>query len=119
MSPRRVFTVTTQAVLAAAFAATAVIPAMTHQAPRDSTHLEPGEQYAGRDSLPVNVPTWTPALADRFPACVANDGRLAETVVVIDQGNDAARVSFDEAYAAVTDDEPANDVWIVGVCLVR
>lgn len=61
------------------------------------------------------APTWTRAMAARFPGCT---GRvvLADTVVVVRLSGDVERMSFDEAWGRSHNGNPADDVWVVGSC---
>jgi hypothetical protein len=73
--------------------------------------------FAEAADTATNVPSWTAELADRFPACEEQrEGVLAAAVVVVDSGADVHRMSVDQAYALNTDDERANNVWVVGAC---
>lgn len=106
--------------LAVAFALAAFVPAITHDAPEgDYQAMGPAEWLAFVESRgldePTNVPEWS-WVADDFPACSSATDVLADTVVVVDSGADARRISFDRAWDLNHDGERANDVWVVGTC---
>lgn len=66
---------------------------------------------------PTNAPAWTAEHAEQFPACEAQrEGVVAAAVVVVDSGAEVSRMSVDKAFALNTDDERANNVWVVGAC---
>lgn len=66
---------------------------------------------------PSNVPAWTGEHAEQFPSCEKHrEGVVAAAVVVVDSGADVHRMSVDKAYALNTDDERANNVWVIGSC---
>lgn len=68
-------------------------------------------------AAPTNTPTWTAEHAERFPSCQKQrEGVVAAAVVVVDSGADVRRMSVDRAYALNTDDERANNVWVIGSC---
>ena len=98
-----------------------VVPAITHDAPYANDYVAHGPVDVHRGaaiaaSKDRNVPEWTPALAQAFPGCEATaEGVLYPHVVVVDEGADAHRWTFDRAWAEATDGDHAN-VWIVGGC---
>lgn len=68
-------------------------------------------------AAPANAPSWTTQHADRFPACEEYaEGDIVAAVVVVHPNADVARMSTDAAYALNTDDERANNVWVIGSC---
>ncbi len=69
---------------------------------------------AAATDKPVNVPTWTPEYAARFPGCDRRH-RLGD-VVVVGLDNRARRVGFDRAWHLAHDRSRADDVWVVGWC---
>ena len=65
----------------------------------------------------TNVPTWTVEMAEDFPGCQRHrEGTVSAAVIVVDSGADVRRMSVDRAFALNTDDERANNVWVVGSC---
>lgn len=78
--------------------------------------VEPAEK-GDFSTQPVNSPSWSQSVAAEFPGCQKQrEGDVSDTVVVVTQGSDMKRVSTESAYALNTDDERANDVWVIGVC---
>lgn len=98
-----------------------VVPAVTHDAPFASDYytnspIAAAQYQALNDAKGVNVPEWTPALAQAFPGCEAQrEGVLYPHVVIVDEQADAHRWTFDRAWAEATDGDHA-DVWFVGGC---
>lgn len=111
--------VTTQLLLAAAFAFAFAVPALTHTAPvagyAHSTSPVTQATYAATTAAkPVNVPTWG---SHGETGCQPlQDGVVPQVVLVVTQGGDTERMSFDAAWALGQDSERANDVWTVGMC---
>lgn len=66
---------------------------------------------------PTNVPAWSTAMAERFPACEEYvEGDIAASVVVVHPDATVERMSTDAAYAVNSDAERANNTWVVGAC---
>lgn len=78
---------------------------------------QPAPFEVGADSGATYAPEWTAELAERFPACDAHEaGDLTAAVVVVLQSGEVRRMSTNNAYSINTDDNRANDLWVVGAC---
>jgi hypothetical protein len=116
----RIARIAARLVLPVMFAAAVAVPAMTHEAPEAGWNASPVEGI-GYESMtqakPANLPTWDREASAAFPKCEANrEGVLYPVVVVVTMGGDLSRMSFDEAWGRGTNDERADDVWVVGGC---
>jgi hypothetical protein len=107
--------------LLAALASVAFVANGPEQAPPlwpDVDDMTAERVTAEREAQPVNVPTWTADLAARFPGCRRADGSLAD-LVVVDSAAVAHRVTFDWAWKITHNDNPYDNVWVVGSCPAR
>lgn len=94
----------------------AVVTAVLLAAP-SALMAQPVPFDAEGNSAGAYSPDWTAALADRFPACQSHEaGEISAAVIVVRQSAEVRRMSTDAAYAINTDDDRANDLWVVGTC---
>lgn len=63
---------------------------------------------------PVNVPAWESS--DRATGCKPKVWDGFQNVLVVTQGNDRVIIPFNTAWKQIQDDEPANDIWVIGYC---
>lgn len=97
------------------FAFTYWIPSVTHEF---STLFEYNSRHDNRvfhSDKPKNVPRWQ--TSDEATGCKPKQFDGFQNVLVVTQGNDREVMDFEAAWRAVGDDEPANDVWVIGYCL--
>lgn len=64
---------------------------------------------------PSAAPTWDAEYRERFPGCT-NKKRLADIVVVVRMSARVQLMGFNEAWERGTNENRADDVWVVGWC---
>lgn len=117
MNVPRIARLAASLVLPAMFAATVAIPAVTHAAPEAGWSGNEVQRDMATSARPDATPTWDRDAAQAFPACQATrEGVFYPVVVVVTMSGDLARMSFDAAWERGANDEPADDVWVVGGC---
>ena len=85
---------------------------ITHEAP---TGGRIGTTDTAAAQRPAAAPTWDSHGGAK--GCEPmREGVLTDLVLVVTQQGDVERMDFDSAWAVVQDDEPANDVYVVGAC---
>lgn len=85
------------------------IPAYSHDAPTGG--------WVGTDTAtrPAAAPTWD-SHGGQHGCRPMQEGDLSERVLVVTQPGTTVRMRFDRAWNLNHDNEPANDVYAIGVC---
>jgi hypothetical protein len=112
----REFRRTLNSLVAVAFVAALVIPAMTKDAPTGGWVSSNGYNVRNIDHVPANIPTWKAAYAARFPGCGPTQTTQLGDLVIVDQDAHVRREHFAAAWKANHNATRADDVWVVGWC---
>lgn len=116
---------TTTGLTLGAVGATMAVSGMTHEAPLgDYQPMGPvtakifAEERGLNDPKQMNIPRWNRNLSQQFPGFrnmeKKPDDYLNSHVVGVDSGNEARVYPAQKAWNLNTDDERANNIWMVG-----
>lgn len=111
MSQRRTAATVLHSILLPVLGMAAVFVALTHDAPVGG--------WVGTDVASAERPAAAPSWDSHggVEGCRPMvEGEMVDRVLVVTQGGESVRMDFDRAWSVATDDEHANDVYVIGAC---